>query len=73
MPLADPIHRGIRGLDSVIALEIPHHPDWTHVIRPAQVQDLLHNLVRRLVLLVVGDRPPPCQPLISRLPVPLAP
>ncbi len=57
MALANPIHRGVRGLDIEVALQVPNDPNRPHGVRPAQVQDLLYNLVGCLVRVVVMTTP----------------
>ena len=53
MPLAHAIHGCVRGLDVVVALKVPNDANRSHVIGPAQVQDLLNHLIGRLVRVVV--------------------
>jgi hypothetical protein len=70
MSLANPVNGGIGCLDAVIALQVPHDPNRPHVICPAQVQDLLDNLVGCLVWVVVMTTPSAAlQPLVTRLTV----
>jgi hypothetical protein len=47
---------GIRHRDGVIALEIPHDPDWSEVICPSKVQHLLLDRGSGLVGWVLRDR-----------------
>jgi len=55
---ADPVDRRIRGLDVVVALEVPHDPNRPHVIGPPQVKNLLHYIIGGLVGVVVGAAAP---------------
>ena len=69
VPLADPIDGCVRGLDAVVALEVPDDAQRPHVVRPPQVEDLLHDLFGRLVRVVVGTAPPALQTLVAELAV----
>jgi hypothetical protein len=73
MALADAIDRGIRGLDVVIALEIPGNADRPHVIRPSKVQDLFDDLIGRLVRVIVRATLPALQTLIAELAISVSP
>ena len=73
VPLTDPVDGRVRCLDAEIPFQVPDDAYRTHVVGPAQVQDLLHHFFRGLVRVVVGDAHSTLQPLVPRLPVPIAP
>jgi hypothetical protein len=73
MPLADPIDRCIRSLDVVIALQIPDDSDRSHVVGPAQVQDLFNDLIRRLVGGLVRTAASAFQPLVTKFAISVSP
>ena len=58
MSPTDPIDGRIGGLDVVVALEVPHDPERSHVVGPTQVQDLFRHIIGGLVRVVVGAAAP---------------
>jgi len=67
MPFADPIDGGVGGLDIEVALQVPHDAHRPHVVRAAQMQDLVDDPIGRLVRVVMGAAPPTLQPLVAEL------
>ena len=49
VPLAHAVHGCVRGLDVVVALQVPNDANGSHVIRATQIQDLLNDLPGGLV------------------------
>jgi hypothetical protein len=53
--------------DAVIPLQVPDDALRPHVIRTADVQDLVRDLCWRLVGVAVGNAPPAREPLVAEL------
>ena len=73
MPLADPIDGRVGCLDVVVALQVPDNAYRPHVVGPAQVQNLVHDLISRFVRVIVGAAPPTSQPLLAEFTISVPP
>jgi len=73
MPFADPIDGRVGRPDAVVAMQVPDDTNRPHVVGPAQVQDLLHHLIGRLVRVVVGAASAASEPFLTEFAIPIPP
>ena len=58
----------------MVSLQVPNDAYRPHVVRAAEIQDLLDDLIRSLVgMVVVAAAPPTLEPLVARVSVPFSP
>lgn len=69
----DSVDGCIRGLDLMVALEVPDDADWPHVVGTAQVKDPIYDFLRILVWVVMANRPAADQSLLPEFSVSTSP